>query len=66
MKFVNREYSEGGATSAFTQQNMLYTGPNQTMIPFNSDVATGAVSMGISGAVQGAVRTPPTLWQYPG
>lgn len=61
IKFVNCEYSEGGATSAFTQQNMLFTGPNQTMIPFTSDV-----SMGVSGAVQGAVRTPPTLWQYPG
>ncbi|XP_055326828.1 protein winged eye isoform X6 [Sitodiplosis mosellana] len=55
----------GGATSAFTQQNMFYTGTNSTMIPFSSDVATAAaVSMGVSN-VQNAVRTPPTLWQYP-
>lgn len=36
------------------------------MIPFSSDVATAAaVSMGVSN-VQNTVRTPPTLWQYPG
>lgn len=65
LQFLHTHTIKGGATSAFTQQNMLYTGNNSTMIPFNSDVAT-AVSMGVSGTVQGAVRTPPTLWQYPG
>lgn len=57
---------KGGATSAFTQQNMFYTGTNSTMIPFSSDVATAAaISMGVSN-VQNTVKTPPTLWQYPG
>lgn len=63
---IKRTQHKGGATSAFTQQNMFYTGTNSTMIPFSSDVATAAaVSMGVSN-VQSTVRTPPTLWQYPG
>lgn len=49
----------GGATSAFSQ-NMFFTGTNSAMIPFSSE----AVTMGVSN-VQNAVRTPPTLWQYP-
>lgn len=57
---------KGVATPTFTQQNMFYTGTNSTMIPFTSDVATAAaVSMGVSN-IQNTVRTPPTLWQYPG
>lgn len=41
-------------------QNMFFTGTNSTMIPLTSE----AVTMGVSN-VQNAVRTPPTLWQYP-
>lgn len=39
---------------------MFFTGTNSTMIPLTSE----AVTMGVSN-VQNAVRTPPTLWQYP-
>lgn len=49
----------GGAASSLSQ-NMFFTGTNSTMIPLNSD----ALTMGVSN-VQSAVRTPPTLWQYP-
>lgn len=61
------KYIKGGAaSSAFTQQNMFYTGTNSTMIPFSSDVATAAaVSMGVPN-VHNAIRSPHTLWQYPG
>lgn len=45
---------------------MFFTGTNSTMIPnFTSAAAAAdAVTMGVSN-VQNAVRTPPTLWQYP-
>lgn len=55
------EHQTGGASSAFSQ-NMFFAGTNSTMLPFTSDAAA---AMGVSNAVQNAVRNPPTLWQYP-
>lgn len=58
--------NKGGATTALSQ-NMFFAGTNST-IPFNSDAAAAAaaaVHMGVPNAIQNAVRTPPTLWQYP-
>ncbi|XP_055643435.1 protein winged eye isoform X3 [Toxorhynchites rutilus septentrionalis] len=52
-----------GCTTPSLNQNMFFTGTNNTMIPLSSE----AVTMGVtSAAVQNAVRTPPALWQYPG
>lgn len=66
LKISKNNIKGGTASSAFTQQNTFYTGTNSTMIPFSPDVASAAaVSMGVSN-VHSAIRSPPTLWQYPG
>lgn len=46
---------------------MFFAGTNSTMIPSFTSTASAAaeaVTMGVQN-VQNAVRTPPTLWQYP-
>lgn len=51
----------GGVAPSGLSQNMFFAGTNaSTMIP----LGTEALQMGVSN-VQNAVRTPPTLWQYP-
>lgn len=57
-----------GCTTPSLAQNMFFTGTNSTMIPLAAAAAAAsadAVTMGVTNAVQNAVRTPPALWQYP-